>query len=739
MKKIVVLRSLTLLGVILTGCLGFAQTVLTGSGPWKLQATPIIGQWIYYALDVKDADGYTRFDLSDHSGKVDLYLKQGAIPTLADFDVHPTTVAGASSVAISNETAPALQTGRMYIGVYSSSKSRYVLQVQRRQVISNKPGMGATPFAAGTTFRVWAPNATQLNVAGQFNGWNPTATRLLPEGNGNYSLDLRGANPGQQYKYVLTNGTTTFWKNDPRAKQLTNSVGNSIIVDPNYAWTTTGYTTPTWDKMVVYEMHTGMFNPFSASSPGNFDRAATKLDYLKQLGINTILLMPINEFPGDISWGYNPSYPFSVESIYGGVSQLKSFIDAAHARGIAVMLDVVYNHLGPNDLDMWRFDGWSQNGYGGIYFYNDSRAITPYGNTRPDFGRNEVRQYIHDCALMWLQEFRADGLRFDSTLNIRTTNSGDNGDGWSLMQWINDEVDSTQPWKLMLAEDMQGNNYITRTTATGGAGFDTQWSAQFVHPMRDALTNSNDANRNMNAVASAITDLSNGFGQQRMIYTESHDEDANGSQRLPSLIDTGNPASYYAKKRSTLGAAIVMTSPGIPMIFQGQEFLESGWFDANRPLDWSKATTNAGILQLYTDLIRLRQNTGGFTAGLTGGNINMYHVNNSGKVIAYHRYLNGGVNDDVVIVANFSNTNYDAYNVGIPVAGHWNVIFNSDWTGYSPDFGNTFVADFDTVNVPLHGFGQSTTLKVPPYSLLILARKASGAPIADHGISRRTR
>ena len=183
-----------------------------------------------------------------------------------------------------------------------------------------------------------------------------------------------------------------------------------------------------------------------------------------------------------------------------------------------------------------------------------------------------------------------------------------------------------------------------------------------------------------------------------MIYTESHDEDANGHSRVPEEIWPGNAESYFSKKRSTLGAALVFTSPGIPMIFQGQEFLQYGWFDASKELDWSLAASQGGILNLYRDLIHLRRNWFNNTRGLQGQNLNVHHVNNTNKVIAFHRWNQGGAGDDVVVLLNMANRAYDSYVVGFPREGLWRVRFNSDWNGYSPDFGNH--SSFDTWTNP---------------------------------------
>ena len=209
--------------------------------------------------------------------------------------------------------------------------------------------------------------------------------------------------------------------------------------------------------------------------------------------------MPPFEFAGDVSWGYNPAHPFAIESGYGGPDAFKRFIKAAHETGIAVIVDVVYNHLGPSDLDLWRFDGWHEGPWGGIYFYNDERAVTPWGNTRPDYGRGEVRAYLRDNALTWLEEFRCDGLRFDSTKHIRAVDGVPTDldsllpDGWSFMAWITDEIRARQPWKLSIAEDLALDPTVVAPTGEGGAGFTAQWDAGFVHPVRAALTAADDA------------------------------------------------------------------------------------------------------------------------------------------------------------------------------------------------------------------------------------------------------
>ncbi len=247
--------------------------------------------------------------------------------------------------------------------------------------------------------------------------------------------------------------------------------------------------------------------------------------------------------------------------------------------------------------------------------------------------------------MMWLEEYHIDGIRFDCTQFIRTINGSgtpDIPDGWSLLQWINSQVAQKYPGRITIAEDLQHNRWLTRDAGAGGAGFSSQWDAMFVHPIRLAVTTSRDEDRSIAAVRDAICYRYNDDAFDRVIYSESHDEVANGKERVPQEISPDDPTGWYARKRSTLAAAMVFTSPGIPMLFQGQEFLEGGWFRDTVPVDWDNNDEFHGIVRLYRDLIRLRRNQGRVTRGLSGQFTQVYHVNEARKVIAFHRWDTGG-------------------------------------------------------------------------------------------------
>ncbi|HSX36581.1 MAG TPA: alpha-amylase family glycosyl hydrolase [Patescibacteria group bacterium] len=584
----------------------------------------------------------------------------------------------------------------------------------------NKKQLGAITHHNGVSFRVWAPFASSVELIGSFNDW--ARLPMEDEGDGYWYVLVKEAEAGQEYKFVIHNGEQELFRNDPRALKVTTNMGNSVITDTEFDWEGDDFMPAPLSERVVYELHVGTFNRAGPADNGTFHDTMAKLDYLAELGINTIELMPIGSMENDHGWGYVPNFIYAIESLYGGRRDFMEFVKEAHARGIGVVLDVVYNHFGPNDgLDLWQFDGWSQDGKGGIYFYNDWRSSTPWGETRPDYGRPEVQQYILDNVRQWMQDCHLDGLRVDSTIFIRNVYghnddpANDLADGWKLLQQANKLARKINENAFMLAEDIGYNDYLTKATGDGGAGFSAQWEVTFPHTIREALSPVDDAYRNISAICDALDHRYNGDAFQRVLYSDSHDSAANGSKRLDEEISPGNAASVYARERSLLAATIVLTAPGIPMLFQGQEFMQGGSFNYWQALDWHKAEQFKGIVLAHKHLIALRKNIYGITRGLSGQSLNILHRNDEGKVLAYHRWDQGGAGDDVVIIINFTNKVQRDYSLGFPRDGLWKVRFNSDWKGYSPDF-----KDVGTADVIAEGNNGKVTLG--PYAAVILSQ-----------------
>lgn len=583
-------------------------------------------------------------------------------------------------------------------------------------------GMGSIVAADGVGFRVWAPNADAVAVTGEVCA---VPVSLEREDGGYWYGFVADARAGQQYRYLITNGEQELERIDPYAVEVTNSVGSAVVYDHSaFDWEGDDFTPPTLDELVIYELHAGTFAAKKDGEVAGLEAVASRFDHLLKLGVNAIQLMPVAEFAGDVSWGYNPSHIFAVESAYGGPDALKQLVKEAHQAGLAVIQDVVYNHFGPTDLDLWQFDGWSERELGGIYFFNDWRSATPWGDTRPDYGRGEVRQFIHDNAFSWLEDFHLDGLRYDMTPYMRSVDAGEMNipEGWSLCRWINTDIRAKYPRKILIAEDLHSDPSVS-STGPEGAAFHAQWDAQFVHPVREAVTVADDRWRSTAEVATAVS-YSYGDPFARVIYTESHDEVANGKARVPEEVDPDDPTGYWAQKRSTLGAALVLTSPGIPMLFQGQEFLEGGWFRDTEALDWSQDDTFHGIVRLYRDLVGLRLNRAGASAGLTGGGIEVFHNNDVANVLAFHRWREHGPGDDVVVAVNLSAETLGEYRIGFPTGGTWKLLLNSDAKAYSDAFGDNESFDVTTGDESYDGFGASAQISIAPYSVLVYSLSA---------------
>ena len=599
---------------------------------------------------------------------------------------------------------------------------------------------------AGTTFRVWAPNATAVHVEGTWNGFSTSATPLFSEGNGNWSADVSGALNGQQYLYYISNSTvgTNVTKQDPRSRRVVNSANNSFIYNTtNFNWAGDNFTTAGVSNTVLYELCVGSFNdPNSPGHAGTFYDATNRLAFLKQLGVNGVEVMPINDFGGDFSWGYNPADIFAVEDAYGGPDALKAFVKTAHQLGIAVLLDVVHNHYGGNSANngygdlyhsLWQFDGSSSGGFGGIYFYQDScRGFAQTWGPRPNFDTPQVYQFIKDNISMWMSECHVDGFRWDSVGEIEGDYPcGDTlSSGINLIADVSGMIHSLPGGKINIGEDNPNNQ-------TGANGFDAQWNGNgFFNLVLPQLTTGSDSSRNMGSISTAVNIGNNGSGPSgwgNVVFMEDHDQcgDGNGSgaQRLPVRIDSGSPTGIFARRRSALGAALTLTTAGIPMLLQGQEMLTTSQFGAVIPINWSLTNTFSSIVSLYADLIRLRRNLDGRTSGLTGIHTGTSWQDNANKLIAYRRWNTGNVGDDVIVVCNFKNTNWPSYNVGgFPHDGVWYTQLNSDWTKYSSDYGN--YGSFSTTSS-----AGTATISIAPYSVLILSQNIPGAPPTPQGLT----
>ena len=469
---------------------------------------------------------------------------------------------------------------------------------------STRPGMGAIPYRGGTTFRVWAPHAEAVFVTGTFDDWAGDATPLARDGDG----DDRHLVGGR--RRVSRPATSTASRSgrpdgdlsriDPYARQVTTSVGNAVVYDPAaFDWGDDDFQQPAWDDLVIYELHVGTFAGHGRQARHLRPRGQAPAVPARARRDRAVQVMPPFEFAGDISLGLQPGPPVRDRSS-GTAARTRSSGSSAPPTSTASRSSSTSSTT--TSARPTSTCGGSTAGPRATVAGSTSTTTSGRGRrgatTRPDYGRGEVRTFLRDSALTWLEEFRCDGLRFDATLSHpdgrrRLGDARDAlPDGWSFMAWINDEIRRAP---AVEADDRRGPPATTRRssppTAEGGAGFGAQWDVGFVH-RRPAGARRGRRRGTGHAAPSSTAIIGEGRGAplERVIYTESHDDVANGQVRVPEAITPGRRRQLVvgaSGRRS--GSALVLTSPGIPMLFQGQELLEDRWFDDTVALDWAKA------------------------------------------------------------------------------------------------------------------------------------------------------
>jgi 1,4-alpha-glucan branching enzyme len=519
----------------------------------------------------------------------------------------------------------------------------------------------------GVDFRLWAPHATAAHVTGDF----PEASvAMTAAGGGVFTAHVAGAHAGSSYSFLLDTPQGQVARVDPYCRALVGSA--CTVVDPSaYAWKSASFTRAAREAQVVYELHVGSFG----ATPG-FAGARARLDELVDLGVNVIELMPVTDFGGNPNgWGYNPELWLAPKPTYGAPDDLRALVDDAHARGIAVWLDVVMNHYtGYTKAPLYCFDGYCPSGSAGDIFFP---AGSPYQKTpwgpRPNYQEPEVQSLLLASVKTWLDEYRGDGFRWDSVSNIRALDgTGTTPGGKDLLVAANALTHAKGASSV--AEDLKGYAAVTQAPSAGGFGFDAQWDG-FGYAITAQLANPSDDARDLGAVQSALTSTYAGDPFARLLFLEDHDTVGNGGARLPVKIDSAAPESFDARRRDMLGAVMLLTAPGVPMLFQGEEFLATqGFVDPPPPLA-APTVHGAQIRAFYKDMIALRRSV----PGLATAGIDVFHRNDPAKVIAYQR-------GEAIVVVNLKNKAYTEYDVGVPTAGPWKIRMNTESTTYGDDF-----------------------------------------------------
>jgi len=441
-------------------------------------------------------------------------------------------------------------------------------------MIDNPRKLGALYLGDGRTrFRVWAPNHQKVSVT--FPGTSRTET-LGPSDGGYHEATLEGTRPGERYLYRLG---SSLQRPDPASRFQPEGVhGPSAIVDPSFQWTDSGWKGIPLREYVIYEIHVGTF-----TREGTFEAMIPHLDGLRDLGITAIELMPIAQFPGSRNWGYDGVFPGAAQNTYGGPAGLRKLVDAAHAGGLAVILDVVYNHLGPEGNYFSDF---------GPYFTD--RYKTPWGMALNFDGpqSDEVRNSFIQSALMWIDESHIDALRLDALHAIIDSTAR------PFLEELADEVhalgDRLQREVLLIAESDLNDPRLCRPKELGGMGLDAQWSDDFHHSLHALLTGEKQGyyedfgkledlavvfRSGYRFVGQPSKHRGRKFGappthlrpEQFVVCSQNHDQI--GNRMLGDRL-----SAKLSLQQQKLAAAVVILSPFLPMLFMGEEYGEKAPF-----------------------------------------------------------------------------------------------------------------------------------------------------------------
>jgi maltooligosyltrehalose trehalohydrolase len=437
--------------------------------------------------------------------------------------------------------------------------------------------LGATRVGeTAWSFLVWAPLCESVSVRVAVDGVERTEALVgLPDGYHGGLVDGIGKSPS--YRFVLPDGTALA---DPASRWQPEGVdGPSCGVDPSsFRWTDDGFRPAPLASTVIYELHVGTF-----TDEGTFDAAVEQLAGLADLGVTAIEPMPVNAFPGCRNWGYDGAFPFAVQDSYGGPAGFQRFVDACHRHGLAVVLDVVYNHLGPEGTVLSAF---------GPYFTDV--YSTPWGAAVnvAEADSDAVRRYFTENALMWVRDYHVDGLRFDAIHGIvDPTASPFLRELTAVLATTCEELG--RPVHL-IAESADNNPQVVTSRAAAGLGFDAQWNDDFHHALHAVLTGERhgyyqDYGR-LDQLARAINDgfvfqgqYSRFRGRRHgadsrslrsdhlVVFAQNHDQVGNRSraERLVSLV---------GPDKARLAAAVMLLSPFVPLLFMGEEYAETAPF-----------------------------------------------------------------------------------------------------------------------------------------------------------------
>lgn len=582
----------------------------------------------------------------------------------------------------------------------------------------------------GTAFAVWAPNAEAVAVVGDFCGWNAAQFPMRSLGSsGIWEIFIPGVGAGATYKFAIqTRDGRRLDKADPLAKQAeTPPATASVVAESSHTWRDSQWiarreaTDPATQPMSVYEVHLGSWR----QGLGYEGLAHELVDYVAEHGYTHVEFLPVAEHPFGGSWGYQVTGYYAPTSRWGSPDQFRQLIDAFHARGIGVIMDWVPGHFPKDEWALARFDGPA------LYEHPDWRRgeQRDWGTYVFDFGRAEVRNFLVANALYWFEEFHIDGIRVDAVASMLYLDYSRNEGEWvpnqyggrenleavQFLQEMNATVHKTVPGVLTIAEESTSWPGVTAPTYDNGLGFSLKWNMGW---MNDTLQYFKEDPVNRKYHHNEITFSMVYAYSERYVLPFSHDEVVHGKGSLWGRMP-GNAWLKAANLRTLYG--YMYSHPGKNLLFQGQEFGQVAEWNESQSLHWGdcdgwEGEFHRGLHDLTAEINRVyRGQPALYTQDNGPEGFQWLKSDDAGNnMLAYVRYGSDG--SALLAIVNMSGSRIDAYRLGLPQAGVWKLVLNTDdsrWQGASEDL----PAEVQTENQGWDGFSQSALFRLPALSV----------------------